>query len=75
MVELLRADLEGDEEMHLNGDQVDWIYMLYLVGITLFTDKSATYVDVTSLNYLFDLELVTNFLWESGCPSSLIRGV
>jgi len=34
-----------------------YIYLLYLVGITLFTDMSATYIDVSYMGYFKDLEL------------------
>jgi hypothetical protein len=34
-----------------------------LVGITLFTDKSANYVDVTNLRYFRELELVSDYAW------------
>jgi len=33
------------------------------MGITLFTDNSANYVDITNLNYFKYLELVSNFAW------------
>lgn len=39
------------------------IYFLYLVGITLFTNKSATYMDVTYLKYFRDLDLVSDYAW------------
>jgi len=39
------------------------MYFLYLVGITLITDKSAHHVDVSYLRYFSDLELVSNYAW------------
>jgi hypothetical protein len=39
------------------------IYLFYLVDITLFTDKSAYYVDVSYLKYFRDLELVASYVW------------
>jgi len=33
------------------------------VGITLFTDKSATTVDVVYLKYFRDLDLVAGYSW------------
>lgn len=35
--------------------------MFYLVGVTLFIDKSINYVDVTYLKYFRDLELVSDY--------------
>jgi len=42
-------------------DQVVRIYLLYLVGITLFIGKSQTVVDVVYLRYFRDLDVVTSF--------------
>jgi len=36
-------------------EQVIRIYLMYLVGITLFTDKSVHYVDVVYLRYFRDM--------------------
>lgn len=54
----LRADFKkrlqehGDvEEFHMKWDQTPYIYLLYLVDVTLFNDKSVNYVDVTDLKY------------------------
>jgi len=37
------------------------IYLLYLVGVTLFTNKSTNYVNVTYMKYFWDLELVSDY--------------
>lgn len=49
--------------MQQNRDLVVQTYLLYLVDITLFTNNSATYVDVAYLKYVCDLELVSNYAW------------
>jgi hypothetical protein len=46
---------------------------MYLVGITLFTDKCATYVDVAYLRYFRDLEFVAGFSWGAAALSHLYR--
>ena len=53
----LEVDNEGD--MVLMQEQTLCIYLLYLVGITLFTDKSAHYVEFAYLMNFRDLKLVT----------------
>jgi len=47
------------------------IYLLYLMGIMLFTDKSATYVDVTYLRYFRDLKLVSDNAWGAAALAHL----
>ena len=49
------------------------IYMLYLVGIMLFTNKSAYYVDVSHLKYFRNLELVTGYAWGVAALADLYR--
>jgi len=53
-----------DEEVQRLRDQALRIYLLYLVGIMLFTDKIGTYVDVVYLRHFRDLEVVAGFSWE-----------
>jgi len=48
-------------------------YLLYLVGYTLFIDKSACYVDVAYLKYFKDLELVNGYAWGVAARSHLCR--
>jgi hypothetical protein len=54
-------------------DQAVRIYLLYLVGITLFTDKSATDVDVGYLRYFRDLDVVAGFSWGVAALAHLYR--
>jgi hypothetical protein len=60
LLQQMNADNEGDieEEVQKLRGQAICIYLLYLVGITLFTDKSSHYVDVVYLRYFRDLEVV-----------------
>jgi hypothetical protein len=44
-------------------DQTVRIYLLYLVVITIFTNKSQWAVDVVYLKYFRDLEIVSGFSW------------
>jgi len=64
LLEQLGASNEGDmvltRKLH---EQALRIYLLYLVDITLFTDKSAYYVDIAYLKYFRDLELVAGYAW------------
>jgi hypothetical protein len=60
----IAVEEDGDvDEMQLNRGQAICIYMLLLVGFTLFNDKSTNYVDVTYLKYFHDLELVNEYAW------------
>ena len=61
----LKLDNEGgmDEKVQRLRDQALRIDLMYLVGITLFTDKSTTYVDVVHLRYFRDLEVADGFSW------------
>jgi len=54
-------------------DHVVRIYLLYLVGITLFIDKSATAVDVVYLKYFRDLDLVVGYSWGAAALARLYR--
>jgi len=71
----LELDNEGgmEEEVQRLRDQALRIYLMYLVGITLFTDKSVTYVDVVYLRYFRDLEVVAGFSWGAATLSHLYR--
>jgi len=51
------------EEVERLRDQAVHIYLLYLVGITIFTDKSQWVVDVVYLKYFRDLDLVAGYSW------------
>lgn len=50
-------------EMQKKRDQVVHIYLPYLVGITLFTNKSANYVNVTYLKYFRDQKPISDYAW------------
>jgi len=54
-------------------DQVVRIYVLYLVRITLFTDKSATVVDVVYMRYIRDVDLVDGYSWGAAALAHLYR--
>jgi len=62
-----------DEEVQRLRDQALRIYLLFLVGITLFTDKSANYVDVVCVRYFRDLEVVAGFSWGAAYLSQLYK--
>jgi len=51
------------------------MYLLYLAGITVFTDESAYYVDVAYLKYFRDLEVVVDYSWGVVALSYLYREV
>jgi len=75
MLEQLALANEHDvtEEVRTLRDQVVRIYLLYLVGITLFIDKSQTYVDVVYLRYFRDLVVVSSFSWGAATLAHLYR--
>src|SRR4051812_32910528 len=39
-------------------------WFMFLVGIALFVDKSATYMDMTYLRYFIDLTIIHEWNWE-----------
>jgi len=49
------------QEVQRLRDQAVHIYLLYLVGITIFSDKSQWVVDVVYLRYFRDLDLVAGY--------------
>jgi len=61
------------KEVHKLCDQTLHIYLFYLVGITLFIDKRATYVDVAYLRYSRDLEVATGYSWGVATHHTCIR--
>jgi hypothetical protein len=75
LMKQLKFDNEGGmkEEVRKFWDQALRIYLMYLVGITLFTDKSTTYVDVVYLRYFRDLEVVAGFSLGVAVLSHLYR--
>jgi len=62
-----QLDLETEygvtQEVQRLQDQAVRIYLLYLVGIMLFTDKSQNVVDVVYLRYFRYLDLVVGYSW------------
>jgi len=61
------------EEVRRLRDQAVRIYLLYLVGITIFTDKSQNVVDVVYLRYFRDLDLVVGYSWGVAALAHLYR--
>jgi len=72
-----QLDLETEygvtQEVQRLRDQVVRIYLLYLVGITLFTYKSQNDVDVAYLRYFRDLDLVAGYSWGDAVLAHLYR--
>ncbi|KAK1285577.1 hypothetical protein QJS10_CPB20g00780 [Acorus calamus] len=50
-------------------------YLLYLLGCTIFPDKTGTYVSVEHLQYLEDLDRVKEFSWGAATLVHLYRGL
>jgi len=75
MLEQLELETEYGvtQEVRRLRDQAVRIYLLYLVGITLFTDKSATVVDVVYLKYFRDLDIVAGYSWGAAALAHLYR--
>jgi hypothetical protein len=75
-LEQLEAENDGDMVLARNLQEHDLrIYLLYLVGITLFIDKRTYYVDVAYLKYFRDLELVDGYAWGVAALSHLYREI
>ncbi|RHN51109.1 putative protein-serine/threonine phosphatase [Medicago truncatula] len=74
---LQQLELENEygvtQEVRGLWDQVVRIYLLYLIGITLFTDKSQTAMDVVYLRYFRDLDVVAEFAWGAAALAHLYR--
>lgn len=49
------------------------VYLLYLLGCTIFSDKSGSRVSVTYLNLLIDLEAVHLYAWGAAALAFLYR--
>jgi len=74
LLEQLEADNEGDVVLVQRlREQALYIYLLYLVGITLFTDKNAYHVDVAYLKYFRNLELVVGYAWGADALAHLYK--
>ena len=48
-------------------------YLLFLVGTSMFVDKSETYVDVVYLKYITDLSLIHEYNWGAPVWSTYTR--
>lgn len=61
--EILRAEeaIGDDEQVGLHIAYAMRAYLLYLVGITILVDKSATYIDVIYLRYFEDFKRVHEY--------------
>jgi hypothetical protein len=75
LLQQFEADNKGDMEDEVQNlwAQALRIYLLYLVGITIFIDKSATYVGVVYLRYFRDLEVVAGYSWGVAALSHLYK--
>ncbi|PNX76868.1 hypothetical protein L195_g032827 [Trifolium pratense] len=49
--------------MHMYQDYAIKTYLLFLVGTTILSGKNKNYVDVTFLQYFWDLEMVKTYSW------------
>jgi len=61
------------EEVRRLRDQCVRIYFLYLVRITIFTDKSQWVVDVVYMRYFRDLDLIVGYSWGAATLAQLYR--
>ena len=72
-----QRDLETEygvtQEVQRLRDQAVRIYLLYLVGITIFTDKSQWAVDVVYPRYFRDLDLVASYSWGTAALAHLYK--
>ena len=67
----LETEYDVTQEVQRLRDQIVRIYLLYLVGITLFTDKRQNDVDVVYLKYFRDLDLVAGYSWGAAALAHL----
>jgi hypothetical protein len=69
----LAAEYGVTEEVERLRDQAVRIYLLYLVGITIFTDKRQWAVDVVNLKYFRDLDLIAGYSWGAAAQAQLYK--
>ncbi|XP_050895905.1 uncharacterized protein LOC127102595 [Lathyrus oleraceus] len=62
----LQADGD-DEQVALHRSHVLRAYLLYLVGTSIFVDKSVTYTDVVYLCYFVDFERIHEYKFDLSC--------
>jgi hypothetical protein len=71
-----KADLDEEateEERQFYKDCTLRCFFLYLLGSTLFTNKSSQYVDVIFLTYLQDLDVVNTWNWGASGLAYLFK--
>ncbi|GAU22781.1 hypothetical protein TSUD_142200 [Trifolium subterraneum] len=56
-------NIESDDELRYYRECTVRAFLLYLIGATIFTNKSSQYVDVIFLTYLQDLSEVNTWNW------------
>jgi len=69
----LETEYGVTQEVQRLRDQVVRIYLLYLVGITIFTNKSQWVVDVVYMRYFRDFDLVADYSWGVVALAHLYR--
>jgi len=69
----LETEYGVTQEVQRLRDQAVRIYLLYLVGIMIFTNKSQWAVDVVYLRYFRDLDLVTGYSWGAATLAHLYK--
>jgi hypothetical protein len=70
---VLETEYGVTQEVQRLRDQAVRIYLLYLVGITLFTDNSITVMDVVYLKYFRDLDIIAGFSWRAAALAHLYK--
>ncbi|MCI47351.1 serine/threonine-protein phosphatase 7 long form-like protein, partial [Trifolium medium] len=59
-----QSEMEGDvASMHMYRDWAVRTYLLFVVGTTIFSNKAKNYVDLTYLQYLRDIGMVSTYAW------------
>jgi hypothetical protein len=67
-----QSEMVGDvASMHMYRDCAVGTYLLFVVGITIFSNKAKNYVYLTYLLYLRDIELVKMYAWGTTALSCL----
>lgn len=72
--ELYKDHLQWVRNVRIDDIQVDYhrqcilrCYLMFLVGISIFVNKSVTYVDVVYLKYFIDLTKIYEYKWGTLC--------
>jgi len=69
----LETEYGVTQEVQGLRDQAVCIYLLYLVGIMILTNKSQRAVDVVYLRYFRDLDLVAGYSWGAATLAHLYK--